>query len=279
MIQGRFRAEAPLQAEAMLAVLERRRPGALARLRAEPLAELDRWDEVQVSLMPESGDGDRCSVAGSYQHQTVPPTLFVGAARSSRRRSFTALHELGHHLQKTDEVLGGNTFDWQDSEAFEEAACDAFAARVLVPEEYIGNTMRRGGPTATDVVEMFHASQASREACCVRASEYLPGGGAVVLLDAAGRVLFAASSGLIPPARGSDQSTTPLIAAALQTQSTRAHDATYLIQRSGDRSDLLYGQAAWFDETYLIAVIAKDSVAWRKLTAPRPGSDRSLFRS
>ncbi|MCX4826852.1 ImmA/IrrE family metallo-endopeptidase [Streptomyces sp. NBC_01142] len=279
MIRGRFAAEAPKQAEAMLGVLLQRHPGTLPGLQQDPLDELDRWSEVQVSLEPESGESGRCSVAGSYQHQTRPPTLVVGTARSRRRRGFTALHELGHHLQKTDTGLGNNLFARQDSEAFEEAACDAFAARILLPDLHIAESVRRSGPTAPDAVEMFQASRASREACCVRASQYLPGGGAVVLLDAAGTVLFAAASGLIPPARGTDQSTTPLIAAALQTAGTSQRDRTYVLWRSGDRSDLLYGQAAWFDEEYLVAVLAEDNVPWRKLTAPRPESGTSRYRS
>ncbi len=124
---------------------------------------------------------------------------------------------------------------------------------------------------------MFRTSRASREACCVRAAQYLAGGGAVVLFDAAGQVLFAAAHGMIPPARGSDQSGTPLLAAALGTHATVERDKTFVLYRSGQQSDLLYGQAAWCDEDYLFAVLAEDNVAWRAFTAPRPrtGSSRS----
>src|ERR1019366_923254 len=48
---------------------------------------------------------ERCSVAGGYVHTTVPPTLSVTNSLSPGRRSFTVLHELGHHLQKNDVVL------------------------------------------------------------------------------------------------------------------------------------------------------------------------------
>lgn len=279
MTRRRFTEEAPRQAEAMISALDRLHPGALEALRADPLAELGRWTDIRVSLEVASDDGGQCSVAGSYRSETDPPTLVVGAARSLRRRGFTGLHELGHHLQQTDPALGQRLFDWEDSEAFEEAACDAFAARILVPDERIAADVRRRGPSADDVVAMFRTSQASREACCVRAAQYLAGGGVVVLFDAAGQVLFAAAHGMIPPARGSDQSTTPLLAAALGARATVERDKTFVVYRSGGRSDLLYGQATWCDEDYLIAVLAEDSVAWRAFTAPRPNTGGSRFGS
>ncbi|MFG2794010.1 ImmA/IrrE family metallo-endopeptidase [Streptomyces sp. NPDC048419] len=278
MTQRRFTEEAPRQAEAMISTLERLHPGVLEALRADPLAELHRWTDIRVSLEAESNGSGRCSVAGSYRAETNPPTLVVGAARSLRRRGFTGLHELGHHLQQTDPALGQRLFDWEDSEAFEEAACDAFAGRILVPDDRIAQGVRRRGPSADDVVAMFRTSQASREACCVRAAQYLVGG-AVVLLDTAGQVLFAAAHGMIPPARGSDQSGTPLVSAALRTRATIERDKTFVVYRSGGRSSLLYGQAAWCDEDYLIAVLAEDSVAWRAFTAPRPSTGRSRFGS
>lgn len=279
MTRHRFIEESPRQAEAMISTVERLHPGALEALRADPLAELHRWTDIRVSMQSEVGDGGRCSVAGSYQPDSDPPTLVVGAARSLRRRGFTGLHELGHHLQQTDPALGQRLFDWEDSEAFEEAACDAFAARILVPDDRISEEVRRRGPSADDVVTMFGTSQASREACCVRAAQYLTDGGAVVLLDITGEVLFAAPRGMIPPARGSDQSRTPLVSAALRTRATIQRDKTFIVYRSGGHSDLLYGQAAWCDEDYLIAVLAEDSVAWRAFTPSRPNTQNSRFGS
>ncbi|MGW1810465.1 ImmA/IrrE family metallo-endopeptidase [Streptomyces sp. NPDC002078] len=248
-------------------------------LRADPLAELQLWTDIRVSLAAEAEGGGRCSVAGSYRSESDPPTLVVGAARSLRRRGFTALHELGHHLQQTDLTLGQHLFIWEDSEALEEAACDVFAARVLLPDDRVTEDVRRRGPSAEDVVAMFRTSQASREACCVRAAEYLAAGGAVVLLDAAGQVLFAAARGVIPPARGSDQSETPLVSAALRTRATIERDKTYVVYRTGGHSNLLYGQAAWCDEDYLFAVLAEDSVAWRTFAVPRPNTGSSRFGS
>lgn len=276
-MRGRFARDAPHQAEAMLEVVERLHPGALAALRQDPLTELQTWPEIQIDMVGEPQDGTRCSVAGSYRDDTQPPTLVVGASRSHRRRGFTALHELGHHLQQTDPVLGQQVFARQDSERLEDEACDAFAARVLLPDDLVAGRTDSHGPTAPDVVELFERSRASREACCVRAAEALAGAGAVVLLDAKGTVLFAAPRSFIPPARGSDQSATPLISAALQTRATVQRDSTYVTYRTGSTSDQLYGQAAWCDDEHLIAVLGVDNVGWRRFAAPRP--DTGMFRS
>jgi len=276
-MRGRFIEEAPHQAEVMLAVVERLHPGALVALREDPLTELRNWSDIQVLLVPDTGGGGRCSVTGSYQDHTQPPTLVVGRSRSLRRRGFTGLHELGHHLQRTDPVLGQRLFAHRDSEAFEEAACDAFAARVLLPDDQIIGRIDPRGPTAQDVVEMFQRSQASREACCVRAAEYLTGAGVVVLLDATGAVTFAAPR--VPPARGSDQSGTQLIEAALRTDATVERDQTFVSYRDGGSSDVMYGQAAWCDEDYLIAVLALDNAAWKAFAPPRPDTGRSRFGS
>jgi len=274
----RFVVEARGQAEAMIEALGKRHPGALTALLEGPLAELQTWSDVQVSLVPE-GNGGRCSVAGSYRHQTTPPTLLVGRSRSRRRRGFTGLHELGHHLQQTDPVLGQRLFAYTNSEAYEEAACDAFAARVLLPDDRMHGRIGRRGPTAPDIVELFRYSQASREACCVRAAEYLVGGGVVVLLDADGLVIFAAPRGIVPPARGSNQTTTPLISAALNSSATVERDDTFLAYRTGHTTDAMYGQAAWCDENYLMAVLVPDNPAWRRFAPPRPGTGRSRYGS
>lgn len=277
MMRGRFIDEAPAQANSILEVIERLHPGSLDTLREDPVAELQRWPDVQLRFESETGRGDRCSVAGSYLPDTAPLTLVIGMSNSYRRRGFTALHELGHHLQQTDIGLGQRLFTWQDSEAFEEAACDAVAARVLLPDGDMAGRFDPRGPTALHVVDLFHHSQASREACCVRAAEYLTGGGIVVLLDAAGTVRFAAARGLVPPARGSDQSLTPLISTALRRLGTAEHDATFVAYRNGSSSDALYGQSAWCDEEYLFAVLASDNAAWRPFAPPRPNTSRNRF--
>lgn len=268
------------QASAMLATVDAQRPGALTALSDDPLGELATWPEIQLTLAPESQAGSGCSIAGRYDDRTDPPTLIVGTAKSHRRRAFTALHELGHHLQQTTVELGQRLFAVRDSEGLEEASCDEFAARVLLPDDLVAASVGERGPTAADVVDLFLRSGASREACCVRAADRLLGAGVVVLLDHTGTVLFAAPHGLIPPARGSDQSATRLISAALRQQADVQRDETTIVYRSGGRSEHLYGQAAWCDgPDYLIAVLASDNVPWKPLAPPRPATGRSRYGS
>ncbi|MEV6236589.1 ImmA/IrrE family metallo-endopeptidase [Lentzea sp. NPDC051838] len=260
----------------MAALVERARPGALDRLRLDPLGELDSWSDIALVMVAEESGKDRCSVAGSYEPN--PPTLVVAKAASVRRRGFTALHELGHHLQQTDLDLGAATFNYSEPELYQEEACDAFAAHVLLPDEKLRPTIGPRGPVAQDIVTLFaENSSASREACCVWAARHLRGAGAVVLLDNVGAVLFAAPRSFFPPARGSDQSGTPLVEAALNRRSgVVTRDETYVRYRTGSHSDSLYGQAAWFDDEYLVAIVTSDNVGWREFAPPRP--DTSRFR-
>ncbi|WP_167372118.1 ImmA/IrrE family metallo-endopeptidase [Rhodococcus koreensis] len=259
----------------MMNVVERMHPGALERLRSDSVAELDRWDELTVMLVEETPGADGCSVAGSYQPN--PPTLVVTESKSYRRSKFTALHELGHHLQQTELDLGNTVFLHSDPGRFEEEACDAFAAQVLLPDVDLLHKINPRGPIAQDVVDLFtSSSSASREACCVWAARQLHGSGAVVLLDRSGTVLFAASKSFIPPAKGSDQSRTDLIAAALRNPGAGAtRDNTHVLYRNGGTSDSVFGQARWFDDEYLVAILVTDNAAWTPLALPRPGTARS----
>lgn len=265
-------AEAQVQAESMVSVAERLHPGSVERLRVDPIAELHRWNDLSLNLISEAGSREDCSVAGSYR--PTPPTLFVTQSKSIGRQNFTALHELGHHLQQTDIALGNAVFQHGDPDQFEEQSCDAFAARILLPDQELASTLDPRGPSAQDVVDLFTTrSSASREACCVWAARHLRGSGAVVLLDATGVVLFAATNGFVPPARRSDQSRTPLIEAALASRSNGAtRDDTYVTYRNGGQSDTVFGQARWFDNDYLVAVLVTDNAPWMSLSLPRPST-------
>ncbi|MDX2815718.1 hypothetical protein PV410_24645 [Streptomyces sp. PA03-5A] len=294
-----FSAVAPGQAQAILAVVERRHPGRLDALRTNTLVELRAWKaEIQLWMHPPHSGWGPCSVDGEYNNETLPPSVHVGGA-SPREQAFAALHELGHHLQQSDyglraplsdwswnesKALSGlgaplSDWSWNESKALEEEACDAFAARVLLPEPHLPDTLRKTGPTAADVVALLSSSHASREACCVRASEFFPSSGLVVLLDAEGRVVFAARHGMMPPQRGSDQAATPLIRAALRSRGSAQVDRTHLVLCDGHPSEDLYGQAAWLDENYLVAVLGVDQVAWRRFNPPGSGSSTSRFLS
>ncbi|MFE2540985.1 ImmA/IrrE family metallo-endopeptidase [Actinacidiphila glaucinigra] len=279
-----FSALVPGQAQAILAVVERYHPGRLDALRTDTLVELRTW-RAEIRLWmddPHSGWGP-CSVDGEYNDETMPPSLHVGGA-SPREQAFTALHELGHHLQQQSDsdlraLLSLSDWNWSESAALEEEACDAFAARVLLPEPHLPDALRKAGPTAADVVALLSSSHASREACCVRASEFLLSRGLVVLLDAEGKVVFAARHGMMPPQRGSDQAATPLIRAALRSRGSAQVDRTHLVLHGGHPSEDLYGQATWLDENYLVAVLGVNQVAWRRFNPPRSDSSTSRFLS
>ncbi|MCP3804883.1 ImmA/IrrE family metallo-endopeptidase [Allokutzneria sp. A3M-2-11 16] len=218
------------QVRAMLAVLDRRWPGAARRLRPHPIVEMASWPEIRLRLVDEHIGSRGCAVSGSYHPELTPPTLLVGRSLSHRRRAFTALHELGHHLQQTDVDLGERTFEASNPLRFQEKACDAFAAEVLLPDAELA----RPGLTARDIVAAYESSAASREACCVWASRHIRG--TVALLDASGTVLFASGRGI---------SGSPLVRAALRSR--------------GPVSDST-GDAAWCDG-YLIAVLRVGSSA------------------
>lgn len=271
------RADVEAQVSRMLAVLEERAPGAAHRLHQNPLAELQCWSEIRVLQVPDTQTDARCSVAGGYLHHTAPPTLTVTRSQSPRRRQFTALHELGHHLQKNDARLGLAVRRHRvHREAFEDAACDAFAARVLLPDETLTAWPSDRAPEAADIVDLYEQTQASRAACCVRAVDRLHGHGFVAVLNDAGIVSFAAGRGeIFPPARGSSQAATPLVSAALRGRVNARVDSTWVQYRNGSTSSELYGDATWSGE-FLIVVAVIDRPGWKQFAPPRTAASRFL---
>jgi hypothetical protein len=265
-----LRAEVTAQALRMLEVLDRDRPGACDALAASAWPELESWDGLQLQLVPDSQTDERCSVAGGYIHTTVPPTLTVTNSLSPGRRSFTVLHELGHHLQKNDIPLARAVRSQSaDTDVFEDAACDAFAARILISDDRLGAVLTDRSPTAATLVRLFEETQASRAACCARVVEHLGTSGVVAVIDDAGRVRFARGHGeVIGPARGTDQSDSPLIKAALARSTDARHDRTYFTYRTGRRSIEMYGDAAWAND-YLLVVAVLDRPGWKAFAPSR----------
>lgn len=261
----------------MLRVLSRERPEVIERLYADALTELASWPEIQVRLVDEQAGASGCSVAGSYDDMIHPPALCVARSVSQRRRQFTVLHELGHHLQTNDIELATTSLGFDDDTT--DAACDGFAARVLLPDDLVASCFAADAPSAGDVVRLYQASNASRAACVVRAAEHLHSSGVVVLYDAAGIVSFAAGHGVYPPARGSDQARTALVAAALQDPGRAdgvavTADVTTIRYRTHESAPL-YGQAAWCDG-YLLAVLVEHDAPWARFSPTRgPAASRA----
>ena len=96
-----LRPAATEQAMRMVVLLQASDPDLLAALSDDTLAALEQHPEVTLRLVPESDTGGGCTVAGGYRGSETPPALLVTTSLSRRRRAFTALHEFGHHLQRT----------------------------------------------------------------------------------------------------------------------------------------------------------------------------------
>lgn len=235
-------------------------PGASRELVQDPCGVLASWDQVQLRYVPAVETDGRCSVAGAYIWDE-PPVLAVANAASAGRRGFTALHELGHHLQQTDVDLAQELADAGDrGRILEDAICDAFAASVLLPDDLVDQHIPAGGPSVYDIVELNAASSASRAAVCVRAAQRLCSPGHVVLLDYDGSVQFAAAQGLPPVVKGSNQSSVPVIQDAIGSF-RRAKGRTRLLYRDSIRGEELFVQAGDLD-AYVVAVLTTDRPPW-----------------
>ncbi|RZB19603.1 DUF955 domain-containing protein [Streptomyces sp. F001] len=254
------------QAAAMIQELEAARPGAVERLAQGALAELRTWPELTVLEVDENLTEQGCSVAGAYDFGP-PPHLSVATSASRARRDFTALHELGHHLQKNSFALMEPFGREPDGGLLlEDAACDAFAAEILLPAPLVNQHLDTKGPTASTVTQLWQASNASRMAVCVRAVQRLPAPGHILLLDTTGHLAFAASHGLPPLRRGSFQGDIAVIDRAL-TGSGHARGLTQVRYRDGILGRQLHTDTASMDG-YLVAVLVTDSAPWRTFTPP-----------
>ena len=164
LLRGRSDVPAVMEevTKAIASCVEEAHPGALARLGHDALAELASWPEVQVEWVPDADVGDGCSVAGSYRSDSSPPALCIALSASPGRRQFTALHEVGHHIQQNNIELGAALIMAADAEGLEEGACNLFAGQTLLPAEMVDRYIGARGPSAAEVAELFAGSQASR---------------------------------------------------------------------------------------------------------------------
>jgi hypothetical protein len=265
------------QSASMIATLDNVKPELRAALFADAFTALGSQADLVVRLMPEAETGPQstaptCSVAGLYIADEQPPVLAVAAAASAGRRAFTALHEFGHHLQRTLTALMDLLLQQPDGGLqLEEAACDAFAAEILLPGDLVDRFIDKRGPTGPNVVDLWHASDASRAAVCVRAAQRLPAPGQVVLLNSDGTVSFAASMGLPPVKRGSQQGDIGTVHDAFR-RSGRATGRTRLRYRDGILGDELHAQVVPMGG-YLLLVAVTDSAPWEtfSLSSASPG--------
>lgn len=254
----------------MVAAVTRTGDEALDRLRTAAYDDLHTWPDIGIVARSAAEPlvalaTSSCDVAGAYLTVAGRPTLVIAHA-SLARMNFTALHELGHHLQQTDDDLFSTLYASPHSAELEEAACDHFAARILLPEQLINEHLAQG-VTADAVAALWQATSASRSAVCIAASRRLPAPGHVLLLDDAGTTVIDANRELPRVPRGSDQSSHPVIARGLTAASHTAEGTGTLQYRDGIRGAGLFTQTGDIGG-YLVAVAVLDSAPWRRLSIP-----------
>lgn len=264
------RVEVEERTRLVIETLEQLRPGACDELMHDTCAALSAWDELTLRYVAAAETSDSCSVAGAYIWDETPPVLAIARSRSPGREAFTALHELGHHIQQSDDTLGDALADAGDrGQVLEEAVCDAFAAAVLLPDHLVRQHIPDAGPSVLDVVALHGASDASRAAVCVRAAQQLTSSGHVVLLDYDGTVQFAASRGLPPLARRSYQGGIPVVQDVLGAARGSRAGRTQFLYRGDVRGEELFVQAGELDG-YIVAVAMLDRPPWEERYTPPP---------
>lgn len=265
----RARLDAPAHVELMLEVLASRSGVALETIRLDPLGWLDDWDELDlVDLGPSQATADdRCSIDGLYRDD--PPCIGVAFSDTRARMNFSALHELGHHIQMTDEGLADALAERSDGgEALEEVACDRFAAALLIPDSAALRFLPTSGvPRADEVADLWRdLGSVSRSAVAIRAVRDAPTDTLVLVVDNSGTVTFAAGSTPVRPPRGTDQTSTEIWNAITRMGNGKtAHARTQLGYSIGLAGDRYYAQAARMGAGYVV-VAATDHVPWLSLS-------------
>ena len=256
------RPELDKQLNCLLEELEvRMGPHARTQLSQDTIGILGAWPDITMLLSPAPAGRTGCEVAGAFLATTVPPTLVVAQALSAGREAFTALHEFAHFLQATTDTLGERLIVQPDhGQALEEAACDAFAAEILVPEQ-TASVRLAGGATASGVRNLWLATTASRSAVSVAASRHLSAPGHVTVLDANGCVVIDATAGEPRVTRGTDLSAAPAVARALAAPEHRATGRLQYPYGGRWMGAELYAQIGDLDG-HLVVVAVTDHAPW-----------------
>lgn len=256
-------------------------------LETDPLTELESWDDVivrrlqpAINVPPSATLGKECSVAGTYYDPstTVRAIIAVAESGNTRRDAFTALHELGHHIQHTTPEIADVLADLPLDITFavEDRICERFSANLLIPNDTATSILGTGTPTAADIVALAQSTSASRQAVCVRASENFVVPGMVVLLDHDDVVQIAPAHGVPPPRRGSNQSNSEIVKRARRRLADgdrnfriTENDTTFEY-RDGIRSSPMYAQVADIGSGHLVIVAVTEKPPWTdRFTLPK----------
>lgn len=257
----------------LVASLEENEPELFQRLREAPFETVSSWPGITFKVYELGGGGargSRCSVYGYYLENREPREIGVARAASARRMNFTALHELGHHLQPDHPEVGLALAELDDEwRSLEDRICDAFASEVLLPDDLVSSHLLadRLGPTANQIIELFHATDASRAACCVRAAQHLRVEGWVILTDLGGTVIFAAGANhpfrLAP---GTEQPDSSIVSLAGRTGAAQGLSA---VTYPSGKSSPHFNTDAVADGEYVFAVLSLGATPWNPQPVPR----------
>jgi hypothetical protein len=249
-------------------------------LETDPLTELETWDDVTVQRLPpalhvapSAALGKQCSVAGTYYDPTANVRAIIAVAESSsaRRDAFTALHELGHHIQRTTAAIADELAELPLDITFavEDRICEEFAAAILIPTSAATAVLGTGTPTAANIVSLVEKTFASRAAVCIRAHENFTVPGMVVLLDDQDVVQIAPARSLPPLQRGSTQSDADIVKKARRRLAAgdsgfRVTDTdTCFEYRNGIQSAPMFAQAADIGGGYIVIVAVTEGPPWQ----------------
>lgn len=246
-------------------------PGLAFRLADDVEHAIELRSDVVVQVSKDTF-GSECSIAAAYLREFDPPRIVLGQSASPRRRLFSLGHEFAHHLIDQDSIVSDVLFKaGRRSATLEEAICDAFAARLLVSDKALDVALGDGGVTASSMIKLFDASNASREACAVALAQRLECEGHIVILEAEaagdGSERFSArfcarSQNALPVARGSVQDD-PLLRSSFR--SGRGRGYARLRYASGSLSDEYHCDAV-LAAGYVYAVLVSESPPWGGLS-------------
>ena len=247
----------------LAAGLDHRRPGTLERLRVDAEAEIDAWDDLDIHLVlatDRSIVDSGCSTYGMYQSGTRPPRLVIASSRSHGRNNFTILHELAHHLQRTDPDWRGDVLaevSQDQALRLEHRVCDEFASVLLLPDFHWPPDRH---VTAGLLREVHAASTASRAALVVRAGRFMRPQQVSFLVAPDNEITFNHTRGddLAPPPRGTVFAH-PLIERARRAGGTEVSGSLGFVYRTGTTRDGLTATAASDRTGYTFVVAEQDT--------------------
>jgi hypothetical protein len=102
---------------------------------------------------------------------------------ASRRENFTLAHELGHWLAEKAPDIYDWLADQNEPGRLLETLCDLIAQRLLLQENAAKAAIGPGPIRAQHLIDLYDATQASRPVCAIALAKYLPGLGAIAIIN------------------------------------------------------------------------------------------------